>query len=461
MRAGWAVLLAAGALLAGGTRAAEAVVPFYAGGSLPEAAVSGSGYTPTVGVTLVPRPEGRVALAFDTTLRCGRAVAQVRVARTVAWNGATVQAQGKGRAPFAGRPVRFTWALQASADGQTATGTLQLAARRHGRRCRGRAPRGFLAPLMPAAPGAPALPAAASAYSGGGPRLVAGRRPGSVVLRVSPDGSRVAARWAVAARCSHGRPHRLVNLTPPTRIAADGTFARRDRFAVRYADAFVRYRVRFAGRFTGATAAGSLRLRATIRTRRGGAVIARCDTRRRGWSARAAGEAPGQPAPAAPPPAPGGGAPPPTPPDPTFRPHPVVGTWSFDMDSDPGEYIGQGETWHHGSAYGEPLYIDVFAAGDIIQFMTQTRDGNEWTASWSTHDGSPLHIGTYATGAGNPASQGYGGHGRGCGTFTGSFTIDALAYDANGALRTFDVRFEAHCEGLSEALRGAFHFRAA
>ena len=32
--------------------------------------------------------------------------------------------------------------------------------------------------------------------------------------------------------------------------------------------------------------------------------------------------------------------------------------------------------------------------------------------------------------------QGYGGHSRGCGRFTGSFTVTALAYDPNGALRS-------------------------
>jgi hypothetical protein len=135
----------------------------------------------------------------------------------------------------------------------------------------------------------------------------------------------------------------------------------------------------------------------------------------------------------------------------------VVGSWSFDMTSDPGEYIGQGQTWHHGSAYGEPIDIDVFTAGDIIQFAIQTRDGDSWTGSyWS--NGSALHVGTYST---PPASQGYGGHGRGCGTFTGSFTISELTYDPNGALRTFRVSAEAHCEGLDEALRTHFAFQAA
>lgn len=443
---------------------AAVAAPAYSGGSLPEAAVTGAGYTPTVGVTLAPRADGRVALAFDTTLRCGRAVTLVRTARVVPWDGATLSAAGVSRAPFAGRPVRYSWTVQARADGQVATGSIQIAARRRGRLCRGRAPRTFVARLGTAPAGAPSLPAAGAAYYGGGPRLVAGRRPGSTVLRVSPDGRRVAARWFAAARCGRGGRRRLTNLTPPTRIGADGAFARRERFVVRYSDATIRYRTAFRGRFSGATAAGTLRLRATVLTRAGGRVTARCDTRRRSWSAWSGGEPPpAAPAPGAPTPdPPPGGSPSPPSPDPTFRPAPVIGSWSFDMDGDPGEYMSQGEAWHHGSAFGEPIKIEVFSAGDIIQFAIQARDGEEWTGLYATGDGSPLQLGTYATvGGSGSAWQGYSGHGRGCGRFTGSFTITALAYDPNGALRNFTVNFEAHCEGLAEALRGGFAFQAA
>ena len=182
----------------------------------------------------------------------------------------------------------------------------------------------------------------------------------------------------------------MTNLTPPTRIGAAGAFDRRERYAVRYADAYVRYRVRFRGRFTGATAGGRLRLRATVRTRRGGRVIARCDTRRRAWTAWADGDPPGTPPPPATPPPPGGTTPPP---DPTFRRPATPGPWSFDMTSDPGEYLGQGLTWHHGSAYGEPIRVDVFAAGDIIQFTIQTRDADSWSGSFATLDGTPLRVG--------------------------------------------------------------------
>jgi hypothetical protein len=436
--------------------------PAYAGGSLPEAAVTGSGYTPTVGVTLEPRAAGKLALAFDTTLRCGGAIAIVRTARVIPWDGATVSAQGVSKAPFSGRRVRYSWAVQASADGQTATGSVTISARRHGKLCRGRTPRSFIVRFGRAPEGAPSRPAAGAVYYGGGPKLFAGRRPGSTVLRVSPNGRRVAARWAVAARCSRGGNARLTNLTPPTRIGPRGGFGKRERFAVRYSDAYVRYRAMFRGRFTGATAVGTLRLRATVLTRRGGRVTARCDTRRRAWSVWAGGEPPAAPAPGTtpPPPSGGGSTPPPASPDPRFRPAPVVGSWSFDMTSDPGEYIGQGQPWHHGSAYGEQIKVGVFEAGDVIQFDIQTRDGESWSGVWSSGDKSALHVGTYATNGGS-AWQGYVGHGRGCGRFTGQFTIAELAYDPNGALRTFRVSFEAYCEGLDKALRGTFAFQAA
>ena len=183
------------------------------------------------------------------------------------------------------------------------------------------------------------------------------------------------------------------------------------------------------------------------------------------WSAGAGGEPPAQPvAPVAPPPDSGGGAPVTPSPDPTFRPDPVVGSWSFGFTSDPGEYLGQGKTWQHGSAFGETVNMDVFAAGDIIQFAATTRDGDaNWTGTWSSGDGAPLRVGTYATPAdGSPGAawQGYAGDYRGCGRFSGSFTISALAYDASGALRTLRLSFEAHCEALPEAIRGSFAFDA-
>jgi len=457
LAAATAAVLAVTVLAAPAT--AGAVV--LAGGGLPAVA---SPDAPSVGVTLQPRSEGRIRLRFETVLRCSGAVTPVARAVTVAWDGASVAADGVARAPFAQTRVRYAWTVRARVAGAAAAGAVQIAAQRDGRACRGAGPRTFVAHTVPVAAGAAARPAAGAVLYGGGRRLVAGRRPGSAVLRVDPDGARVTARWSVAARCSHGPAHRFTNLTPPTRIGDDGRFARRESFRVRYADGVVRYRVRFGGRFTGSAARGELRLRATIRGR-SGALLARCDTRARGWSAAAGGEPPAQPAePVTPPPSTDGDAAPPSPsPDPQFRPESVPGSWSLDFTSDPGEYLGQGQTWHHGSAYGEQLDMDVWAPGDIIQFETRTRDGDaNWGGNWGSGDGTALHVGTYQTPAnGTGATQAYGGDYRGCGNFTGWFTISALAYDPNGALRTLRVTFEAHCEGLPEAIRGTFAFDAA
>ena len=47
----------------------------------------------------------------------------------------------------------------------------------------------------------------------------------------------------------------------------------------------IRYRVRFAGRFSGEASNGVLRLRARIFNRTGRRLLTRCDTGARSWSA--------------------------------------------------------------------------------------------------------------------------------------------------------------------------------
>ena len=69
---GW-TRMATTAALAAATWAAPATAqsPGYGGGRLPSAAVPRSGYVPTLGIALQPRGD-RMALRFDTSLRCGR-----------------------------------------------------------------------------------------------------------------------------------------------------------------------------------------------------------------------------------------------------------------------------------------------------------------------------------------------------------------------------------------------------
>ena len=443
--------------LAALTAASDAIAgPSYAGGSLPEAAVTGRAYSPTVGVTLEPLAGGRVAFVFDTTLRCGRATTQVRVARTLRWDGAALTANGVARAPFAGRRVRFAWTAEARADGRRATGSVRIAARRNGTACRGRAPRAFIARLGAAPAGAPSRPGAGTAYYGGGPRLAAGRRPGSTVLRVSPDGSRVAARWAVAARCDRGRPQRMTNLTPPTRIGAAGAFDRRERYAVRYADgvrALPRPVPRPLHGRDGRRAAPAPRHRAHAPRRPRHRSLRHPPPRLDGMG----GRRPARDAATARHAAPARRH------DASARPHvPAArhaGTVVVRHDERPRRVprsgpqlaprVGVRRADPRGRLRGgrhHPVHDPDARRRQLVRIVRDARR-------------DPLRVGTYASpGRG---SQSFAGYGRGCGTFTGAFTVEALAYDPDGGLRTVRVTFEAHCEGLPEALRGTFAFQAA
>jgi hypothetical protein len=60
---------------------------------------------------------------------------------------------------------------------------------------------------------------------------------------------------------------------------------RAERFAISYADVFIRYRVRFAGRVSGETANGTLRMSGRPYTPDGKRLLTRCDSGLRNWSA--------------------------------------------------------------------------------------------------------------------------------------------------------------------------------
>ncbi len=105
-----------------------------------------------------------------------------------------------------------------------------------------------------------------------------------VVIRAGKGGPRVTARWTIAAKCRRGPREQFVNLTPLTRVRADGSFGRSERFARPLRDALVRYRARFAGRFAGEGASGTLRLRARVFNRSGKRLRTRCDSGTRTWN---------------------------------------------------------------------------------------------------------------------------------------------------------------------------------
>jgi hypothetical protein len=451
-------MLAVAVAVAAGAALARAQAPAYGGGVLPQASPPRA-YTPTLGVTL--RPGGdRLALRFDTTLRCARSTYDVAARRTVPFDGASIAASGAGRIRLVGGRVRFAWSIAGRVDGAIATGVLRIDGERtvgsRRRSCSRRPERSFEARVPVAPVGAPAMPSPRAVYLGLSGHRLRGGFAAPVIVRASNDGRRVAARWTAEARCRNGGRVRLVNFTPPTRVRSGATFLRRERFTQRFVDLVIRYRVAFAGRIAADGAAGTLRLRARVYDpRRGNRLVTRCDTRRHGWTA-----VPGNPT--LPPPAPT--APAPSPPAPPAEPRrPIPGAWSLSMTSDAGDYIGQGRSWSH----GPPETIAVSGDRELVSFMIDTADGLWWSGDFASGPGRTLVGGTTYAGAtrypfndGTPGLS-ISGMGRGCNELSGTFTVDEIAFDPDGTLRTFRVRFEQHCEHFAPALRGTFAFAAA
>ena len=139
-------------------------------------------------------------------------------------------------------------------------------------------------------------------------------------------------------------------------------------------------------------------------------------------------------------------------------PVPSSGSFLY-MNSQPGDYIGQGI---------EQLYTsgDSTINGWLPQgggfFSASVIQGNYyhwWYVDIAAPPGQPLVVGSY-TGAlrwpfnGGAPGLSVSGDGRGCNTLTGQFDVNEISHASTGELLIFDATFEQHCEGFDPALYG-------
>jgi hypothetical protein len=137
---------------------------------------------------------------------------------------------------------------------------------------------------------------------------------------------------------------------------------------------------------------------------------------------------------------------------------PSSGTFLY-MNSEPGDYIGQGV---------EQLYTsdDSTIQGSFSQdgggFFASVIQGNYdhwWYVDLAATPGEPLVEGSYTGALRYPFNDGapglsVSGDGRGCNTLTGQFDVNEISRASTGELLVFDVTFEQHCEGADPALFG-------
>ena len=139
--------------------------------------------------------------------------------------------------------------------------------------------------------------------------------------------------------------------------------------------------------------------------------------------------------------------------------HAHGGRTGLTMTSDPGEYIGQGQS----RAFSPPnAWIRAAGVRNVVRFWVQ---GSSW---WGGLFGAGAEdilapgpfAGTTDAASRNPAPDlSVFGDGRGCNSF-GAFTVNEARFAEDDTLRTFSADFEQHCESDVGALRGRLEFRA-
>lgn len=143
-------------------------------------------------------------------------------------------------------------------------------------------------------------------------------------------------------------------------------------------------------------------------------------------------------------------------------PPPPPATGSFvSLNSDPGDFIGQGLNYGYTKA---DSILTFTAAGGLLSVGV---DGDElWSGDFQLPDTfTELEVGTYDNLTRYPfhddaiGGLSWSGEGRGCNTLTGSFTIDSVTYDA-GTLTDIELSFTQFCEGGSPSLQGQLRYDA-
>ena len=139
----------------------------------------------------------------------------------------------------------------------------------------------------------------------------------------------------------------------------------------------------------------------------------------------------------------------------------VGGKTGFAFDSDPGDYIGQGQSRRYDSGSAT---ITAVGSPTVVKGEIRGVDANRWSVTFAAPDGTSLAAGkTYDDALRYPFNDAHpgmdiSGQGRGCNDIEGTFTVTALRTTPEGSLEFVGVRFEQHCEGSVPALRGAFDF---
>jgi hypothetical protein len=140
-------------------------------------------------------------------------------------------------------------------------------------------------------------------------------------------------------------------------------------------------------------------------------------------------------------------------------------TTLLSLNSQPGDYIGQGQQRTWTAADGWFSAQSNFDNGVSLSFS-----GNDPSVWWYLDFAAPGNLrlapGVYEQATRFPFQQAtapglnVSGEGRGCNTLTGRFEVLEATYGPSGEVLTFAADFEQHCEGGGPALSGSIRYNA-
>jgi K319-like protein len=138
----------------------------------------------------------------------------------------------------------------------------------------------------------------------------------------------------------------------------------------------------------------------------------------------------------------------------------AVALTQIDFISDPGDYIGGGQTFSLTPADGAFTVTNVSGSGFGIDFLGNVWGSPKtfWTVGFAPIRGLALTTGNYPSAQRwpiqSPTHPGLSiyGDGRGCNQSIGKFTVYEAMFDSNGQLFAFAADAEQHCEGATPAL---------
>lgn len=134
---------------------------------------------------------------------------------------------------------------------------------------------------------------------------------------------------------------------------------------------------------------------------------------------------------------------------------------SLFMDSEAGDYIGQGQQWYYNPDTADFTITPNYGTNGVwIRLQTDDPSWGWWNLHFNAPDGENLVAANYLGATRYPFNENHepglsvSGMGRGCNTLTGSFLVHEIIFGSDNTVESFWATFEQHCEGGTPALTG-------